>query len=74
MEELLKNGPLVSSFEPTYEFMSYSSGIYHSVDANSWIKNGEKKPGLFLMLHIMFLRLGEDRSFSFACWVKYCLF
>ena len=48
MEELLQKGPVVVNFEPTYEFMSYSSGIYHSVDANNWIKNGEKKPGFDL--------------------------
>ena len=34
MEELLNYGPLVVSFEPTYDFMHYNSGIYHSVDAN----------------------------------------
>ena len=28
--------------------MSYSKGIYHSVDANTWIKNAEKKPGFLL--------------------------
>ena len=50
MEELNKNGPLVVSFEPSYDFMSYSSGVYHSVDANSWIKNEEKKPGLIVKL------------------------
>lgn len=24
--------------------MHYQSGVYHSVDANSWVKNGEKRP------------------------------
>jgi len=28
MRELYKNGPIVVSFEPTYEFMHYESGIY----------------------------------------------
>ena len=44
MLELQKNGPIVVSFEPSYDFMYYSSGIYHSVDAADWILNGEDKP------------------------------
>lgn len=30
MLEIMKNGPLVLSFEPSYDFMYYESGIYHS--------------------------------------------
>ena len=56
---MMLNGPLVVSFEPDYEFMSYSSGIYHSVDANSWIKNGEKKPG-FLSLFQFYNNYHKD--------------
>lgn len=37
MEEIKKNGPIVTSFEPGMDFMYYSSGIYHSVEANEWI-------------------------------------
>lgn len=54
MEELMKNGPLVVNIEPSYEFMSYKSGIYHKVDANSWIKNGEKKPGIVIVYYCNF--------------------
>ena len=36
MEELIKNGPLVVSFEPSYDFSLYKSGIYHSVDVNEF--------------------------------------
>jgi cathepsin C len=28
MREIYKNGPIVASFEPSYEFMEYDSGIY----------------------------------------------
>ena len=44
MVEIMNNGPIVASFEPTYDFMYYQSGIYHSVPAASWIMSGEKKP------------------------------
>ena len=43
MQEVLKNGPIVVSFEPDYLFMHYKKGIYKSV-AHSWITNGNKKP------------------------------
>lgn len=44
MEEIMKNGPIVVSFAPTMEFMYYSKGVFHSVDANRWIENNESKP------------------------------
>ena len=44
MLEIKKNGPIVVSFEPKYDFMHYGGGVYHSVDANDWILNGEQKP------------------------------
>jgi len=44
MVELMNNGPIVASFEPAYDFMYYTSGIYHSVDAADWILEDEKKP------------------------------
>jgi cathepsin C len=44
MLELQKNGPIVVSFEPSYDFMYYQSGIYHSVNAAEWILKGEDKP------------------------------
>jgi len=28
MRELKKNGPMVASFEPSYDFMVYGEGIY----------------------------------------------
>ena len=37
----MKNGPIAVSFEPAYDFMHYKSGIYHSVEDNSWITNHE---------------------------------
>jgi len=40
MRELIKNGPMVASFEPSYEFMVYDSGIYSMNEQASWVKNG----------------------------------
>ena len=37
MMEIYNNGPVIVNFEPTYDFMYYSGGIYHSVDAAEWI-------------------------------------
>ena len=37
----MKNGPVVLSFEPAYDFMYYESGIYHSKaetnDYGEWV-------------------------------------
>ncbi len=44
MDEIKKNGPIVVSFEPAYDFMYYKSGVYHSVDAADWIMKGEEPP------------------------------
>ncbi len=33
MLEMKDNGPVVMSLEPAQDFMYYSSGIYHSVEA-----------------------------------------
>lgn len=30
MAEIFHNGPVTMSFEPSYDFMYYESGIYHS--------------------------------------------
>lgn len=43
MIELMNNGPLVASFEPTNEFMYYESGVFESVDPD-WIVSGGEKP------------------------------
>lgn len=40
MTEIKENGPIVVSFEPGMDFMYYHSGVYHSVDAEGWIKSG----------------------------------
>jgi cathepsin C len=44
MQELMQNGPVVVSFEPGYDFMYYQEGVYHSIDASEWIKEGENEP------------------------------
>jgi len=43
MRELVKNGPVVVSFEPDYHFMMYRKGIYKSVQ-NNWISKNLSKP------------------------------
>ena len=44
MEEIYNNGPVIMNFEPTYEFMSYSGGIYHSMKDSDWDNHGYAKP------------------------------
>jgi cathepsin C len=44
MRELMKNGPMVASFEPSYEFMVYSEGIYSQAIEAPWVKNKEQRP------------------------------
>ena len=44
MEEIKKNGPIVVSFEPHFDFMYYNGGIYHSVEPSEWIQKNETKP------------------------------
>ena len=43
MLEIKNNGPIVASFEPNYDFMYYSGGVYHSV-APQWVKKGLRQP------------------------------
>lgn len=43
MRELMKNGPVVVSFEPDYHFMMYKKGIYKSLQAN-WMSKNLQKP------------------------------
>ena len=45
IEELDKNGPYVISFEPSYDFMHYKSGIFESrIAKRSWLSNNSQKP------------------------------
>ncbi|EGR34799.1 hypothetical protein IMG5_001760 [Ichthyophthirius multifiliis] len=44
MIEIMKNGPIVASINPDYQFMYYKSGVYHSVEAAEWILNGQNAP------------------------------
>lgn len=44
MEEIFKNGPIVVSFEPSFEFVYYLSGVFHSAEAALWILNDKEKP------------------------------
>jgi cathepsin C len=44
MEEIMEKGPVVMNFEPTYEFMYYERGIYHSKEPAGWIRDHQAKP------------------------------
>jgi len=44
MKEIMDNGPIVVSFEPGMDFMYYHDGVYHSIDAQDWIKSGLGEP------------------------------
>lgn len=39
MREIYKNGPIVASFEPSYEFMEYDKGIYSKAKGAPWVEN-----------------------------------
>lgn len=41
MLELQHNGPVIMNFEPTFDFMYYKDGIYHSHDAD-WVASGDR--------------------------------
>ena len=41
MKEIRARGPVVGSFEPTFDFSYYHSGIYHS---HSYFKKGKGDP------------------------------
>jgi cathepsin C len=43
MQELVHNGPVIMNFEPTFEFMYYTKGIYHSKDAD-WVQENSEQP------------------------------
>merc|ERR1712190_405348 len=44
MMELKQNGPIVTSFEPAYDFMLYNGGIYHSAKLEDWVFDEETRP------------------------------
>jgi len=44
MREIYKNGPIVASFEPSYEFMEYKEGIYSKAEGAPWVMNNSEKP------------------------------
>jgi cathepsin C len=43
MNEIYNNGPVVINFEPTFDFMYYSGGIYHSKEAD-WVHDHSTRP------------------------------
>lgn len=51
MMEIMKNGPVVLSFEPDYTFMLYKKGIYHKPGLKNWMNQNEQKPEWFKVDH-----------------------
>jgi len=43
MIELMNNGPIAVSFEPSASFMYYDGGVYHDVRP-SWVDKNEQQP------------------------------
>lgn len=64
MEELYKNGPVVLNFEPTFDFMFYVGGVFHSTTPE-WIINGLAKPEWVINI----LNLGKSGSFCSLLWL-----
>ena len=70
MEDVLKNGPVVVSFEPDYNFMLYKSGIYHSIEDTSWMKQGLNKPEWQKVDHsVLLVGWGEDSELKEKYWM-----
>jgi cathepsin C len=70
MEEVYKNGPIVVSFEPDYNFMMYKSGIYHTLDESNWKSQGLPKPEWLKVDHsVLLVGWGEDKELSEKYWI-----
>ena len=70
MDELYKNGPIVISFEPDYNFMMYKSGVYHAIDDNTWIKRGLAKPEWEKVDHsVLLVGWGVDKRTGEKFWI-----
>ena len=70
MEEIYKNGPVVISFEPDYNFMMYKSGVYHAIDENTWIKQGLHKPEWQKVDHsVLLVGWGVDGKTGEKFWI-----
>ena len=55
MKELHTAGPFVVSFDVDYEFMVYKSGIYHAIQEEDWVRNGQEKPEWRAVSHSVLL-------------------
>lgn len=63
MIELMNNGPIVVSFEPTTEFMYYEGGVYKSLDVQDWVKLGLERPEWQKVSHsVLLYGWGETES------------
>ena len=70
IEDVFKNGPIVVSFEPDYNFMLYKSGIYHSIDDSTWKKQGLNKPEWQKVDHsVLLVGWGEDVNLKEKYWI-----
>lgn len=70
MEELQKNGPFAVGIEPDYNFMFYRSGVYHTVDEQSWKLQGVTKPEWIKTSHtVLLVGWGYDEETKEKFWL-----
>lgn len=66
MQEIMKNGPVVLSFEPDYTFMLYKTGIYHKPGVKNWTNSNENKPEWLKVDHsVLCYGWGEENGQKF---------
>ena len=70
MRELIKNGPIVVSFEPDYSFMVYRSGVYDFNKA-TWMGTNATKPQSQKVDHSVLLVGWGEETFADGRKVKY---
>jgi len=69
MKDVLKNGPVVVSFEPDYLFMHYKSGIYMS-QTTTWLTKGDQKPQWTKVDHsVVLVGWGFDEENKTKYWI-----
>ena len=70
MEEVFKYGPIVVSFEPDYNLMLYKSGVYHSLEEDSWINTNVTKPEWQKVDHsVLLVGWGIDKNTGEKYWI-----
>ena len=70
MRELYQNGPFVVSIEPNFAFMTYKSGVFKSLDQNSWKNLGIQKPNWIKVDHsVLLVGWGVEKETNLKYWL-----